>query len=62
MQGEVGTSGSRAMGWEDGEYFWILRGKRWGKTDKIRMTEARAPQTNKGALGGEALGRRHQIA
>lgn len=34
MQGEAGTSSSRATGWGDGVYFWILWERRWGKIDK----------------------------
>lgn len=55
MQSKAGPSSSRATGWEDGIYFWILWERSWGKIDKIRMTEARAPQTNKGASGWGAL-------
>lgn len=48
MQGEVGTSSSRATGWEDGVYFWILWEKRWEKTDKkkISMTDDRSQSTS----------------
>lgn len=44
MQSKAGPSSSRATGWEDGVYFWILWERSWGKIDKIRMIKARAPQ------------------
>lgn len=34
MKGEAGASGSRAVAWEDGVYFWILWGV--GTTGKVR--------------------------
>lgn len=48
MKGEAGASGSRAVAWEDGVYFWILWG--WGRQAKSGQNRGQGASDQQGSL------------